>query len=85
MLKKFIDDVKKLDDSILKLIKKGISFAFIVCIIASIFLSFYIFFYSKTYIFLMGFNLFKTGIIIMLEFIIVGIIFDKVYIKNSNN
>jgi len=83
MLKNFFEDIKKLDKSVTKLIKKGINFAFLLCIVASMFLLCYMLFYSKIYFFLMGYNLFKTGIIIMLEFVIVGVIFDKVYIKNT--
>lgn len=78
---KMINNLKNINKDILKIMKCGLHFSFLICIIAATILCTYLFFYHSNFMFLLGFCTFKIGLIIAVEFIICGIAVDA--IKNQ--
>ena len=82
MLNKFLNNFKKIDNKIKKIMNYGFSFSLIICLL-SIFIL-YTYHSLNTYylIFIVGTILFKTSLIIFISFLIYGFIFDTI-IKNE--
>jgi hypothetical protein len=74
----FLDKFKNLDIKIIKLMKVGFIFSFILCILSSIILYTYEFFYSLPILFFIGISLFRTSLSFGVTFFICGIGFDTV-------
>lgn len=81
IFKRLINEINSIDKEIMKVIKKGTNIAIWICSIASVFLFTYAFLFSYIYIFLIGFGLLFFGIISILELFIIGLIFNKIYMK----
>lgn len=79
---KFFDEilkkVKNLDKKLIKLMRIGFIFSFVLCLISSISLFTYETFYSLPKLFYIGINLFRTSLMFACTFFICGIGFDTI-------
>lgn len=73
-----LNKVKNLDAKIVKVMKAGFVFSFIVCILSSMVLLTYEAFYSLPALFHIGISLFRTALCFAVTFFICGIGFDTV-------
>ena len=83
MISKLINDIKNIDKSIIKLVQKSFNFAFMPLVLSGLFFTSYIFVSNEIYIYWLGMILFKASISIIVESILVGFIFDKIYITKK--
>lgn len=74
---KIIKNVKQIDEKILAIVKNGIKFSFIFCLIASFVLITYTQ-SAETSAYYIGLSLFKSGLFFIAGFIICGIAFNKI-------
>ena len=75
-LKKILKEIKEFDSSILKLMKSGIHFSFIFCLLATFILATY----ESVHIpilFSVGISLFQTSLFFFVSFIAFGLIFNN--------
>ena len=75
---KIIKLFNNINKKILKIMKCGLQFSFLICIIATSILCTYLLFYHDTFLYLLGLTTFKLGIIIGIEFIICGLSVDAI-------
>lgn len=75
---KMINKLKNTNKDVLKIMKHGLRFSFLICIIATTIFCTYLFFYHSNFMFLLGFYTFKIGLIIAVEFIICGMAVDAI-------
>lgn len=73
-----LDKVKNLDAKVVKVMRVGFIFSFIICILSSIILVTYEAFYSLHTLFYIGISLFRTSLSFAVTFFICGIGFDTV-------
>ncbi|MCI8344702.1 MAG: hypothetical protein HFJ42_01790 [Clostridia bacterium] len=73
-----LDKIKNLDAKVVKVMKAGFIFSFIVCILSSMILLTYEAFYSLPTLFYIGISLFRTSLSFAVAFFICGIGFDTV-------
>ena len=78
IVEKIRDWFKNVNKRILKIMKCGLQFSFIICIIATAILCTYLFFYHDTFLYSLGLTSFKLGIIIGIEFLICGLSVDAI-------
>lgn len=78
MIKKISDIFKNLDIITSKIMKKGLSFCFILCIISLFLLLFYDFKMQSPFIYDIGLALFKLSIYFGIEFIVCGVVTDSI-------
>lgn len=78
MLQKFQKLFKRVNKKVLKIIKCGLQFSFSICIIATVILCTYLFFYQDLFLYSLGLASFKLGVIIGIEFIICGLSVDAI-------
>jgi hypothetical protein len=78
MLKNIINNFKSLDRLTFKIMKYGLIFCFIICILSVLILFTYNFSLSSPFMFLIGINLFKISLIFGIEFIVCGFIVDGI-------
>ena len=69
---------KNLDKTALHILKRGLFFCSIICIISIIILFIYQFFANNLLMFEIGFTLFKCSLIFAIEFVICAIAADKI-------
>ena len=69
---------KSLDKTALHILKRGLLFCSIICIISIIILFIYQFFANNLLMFEIGFTLFKCSLIFAIEFVICAIAADKI-------
>ena len=77
-MKQILLEFKKLDNTIINLMKSGIKFSFSLIILASIILLTYDFLFTYPTIYYIGFSLFKTSLFFMAGFVIFGFAFNKI-------
>ena len=77
-LSNIINNFKNINKDILNIMKHGLKFSFLICIIAATILCTYLFSYHSNFMFLLGFYTFKIGLIIAVEFIICGMAVDAI-------
>ena len=81
MSKKIFSQIKEifknLDKKAIYILKKGLKFCFILTIVSAIILVFYKF-NRESYIFEIGFTMFRASIIFAIEFVICAIAVDKI-------
>lgn len=77
-IKKICSLFKNVNKKILKIMKYGLQFSFLVCTIAIIILCTYLLFYHSTFLYSLGLASFKLGITIGIEFIICGLSVDAI-------
>lgn len=76
-MRKIINELKKFDKSILRIMKSGIHFSFIFCIFATLILAIY----NSVHIpnlFYTGISLFQTSLFFLVAFIAYGFIFNRI-------
>lgn len=78
MINNIINNFKNLDNLAKKIMKNGLKFCFILGIIALSILITYNLSYTTPILFTIGFILFKLSLIFGVEFIICGVIVDKI-------
>ena len=66
MIRKILDNFKNLDKLTSKIMNYGLKFCFAVCVL------------SSPFIYYIGINLFKIGLIFAIEFIICGFVVDGI-------
>ena len=76
MFKSIISYINDIDKKILKLIKNGLIFSFIICTIAIIILLTYLFSFENLLVFAVGFGLLRLAVNIAVEFIVCGLAVD---------
>lgn len=78
MIKNIINNFKNLDKSTKVIMKNGLSFCSIIGIIALVILVTYNLSFTTPILFSIGFILFKLSLIFGVEFIICGLVVDKI-------
>lgn len=78
MVKNIIDNFKNLEGITHRIIKKGLAFCFIICIIATIILLSYIMFSLSPNTYYIGLALFKLSTYFMIDFIVCGFVVDNI-------
>jgi len=78
IFQKIIDLFKHVNKKILKIIRYGLEFSFLICIIATTILCTYLLFYPDLFLYSLGLTTFKLGMIIGIEFIICGLSVDAI-------
>ena len=69
---------KNVNKKILKIMRCGLQFSFLICIIATAILCTYLLFCPDSFLYSLGLTSFKLGIIIGIEFIICGLSVDAI-------
>ena len=69
---------KNVNKKILKIMKYGLKFSFLICIIATAILCTYLLFYHDSFLYSLGLTSFRIGIILGIEFIICGLSVDDI-------
>lgn len=69
---------KNVNKKILKIMKRGLQFSFLICIVATIILCTYLLFYQDSFLYLLGLTSLKLGITIGIEFVICGLAVDAI-------
>ena len=75
---KIMNLLKNVNTKILKIMKKGSQFSFLICIIATLILCTYLLFYTDSFLYFLGLTTFKLGLIVGIEFIICGLSVDAI-------
>ena len=78
IIEKIHDLFKNVNKKILKIMKCGLQFSFMICIIATAILCTYLLFYHDTFLYSLGLTSFRLGIILGIEFIICGLSVDAI-------
>lgn len=78
MFRNILDYFKDLESKVKLIMKKGLEFCSVLCIISLIILVTYNLSFTAPIIFSIGFGLFKLSMIFGIEFIICGFVADKV-------
>lgn len=75
---KLIDKIKNLNKKIVKIMKVGFIFCFLLCLLSTIFLLTYETIYSLPLLYYIGLNLFKASLMFITMFLMCGIGFDTI-------
>ncbi|MBR3002419.1 MAG: hypothetical protein IKF38_02490 [Clostridia bacterium] len=78
MLKNIFNILKNLENITYKIMKKGLKFCFILCIISCIFLLTYNFVFTSPDVYYIGLALLKLSIYFTVDFIVCGIVVDNI-------
>ena len=78
MIKVLKNNFKNFDKITNKVLKNGLKFCFILCIISVFVLLTYILIFKASYLYYIGINLFKFSLIFAIEFIICSFVVDKI-------
>ena len=78
MIKKIIEKLKNLDDKIKKIIKYGIYFSSLICILACVLLFTYHLEITRVTTYYIGLSLVQLSFVFMIEFIICGLAMDTI-------
>lgn len=78
MIKNFINTYKNLDGKTLKILKNGLKFSFIICLLSIFILLTYIFFFTFPTIYYIGLLMFQLSLSFAIEFIICAIVVDSI-------
>ena len=81
MIKNFINTYKSLDSKTLKILRNGLKFSFIICLLSIFILLTYIFFFTFPTLYYIGLLMFQLSLSFAIEFIICAIVVDS--IKNN--
>lgn len=83
MIKNFINTYKSLDSKTLKILRNGLKFSFIICLLSIFILLTYIFFFTFPTLYYIGLLMFQLSLSFAIEFIICAIVVDSIK-KNIN-
>lgn len=78
MLKRILNNFKELDKIAFKIMKYGLEFCFVICILSVLILFTYDFAFRAPFMYYIGINLFKLSLIFGIEFIICGFVVDGI-------
>ncbi len=78
MLKNIISNFQHLDKITFKIMKHGLTFCFIICILSGIILLTYDFAFPSPFMYYIGIRLFQLSLIFGIEFIICGFVVDGI-------
>ena len=78
IVQKINDLFKNVNKKILKIMKCGLQFSFLICIIATAILCTYLLFSHDLFLYSLGLTSFKLGIILGIEFIVCGLSVDAI-------
>lgn len=78
MIKNFINTYKSLDSKTLKILKNGLKFSFIICLLSIFILLTYIFFFTFPTLYYIGLLMFQLSLSFAIEFIICAIVVDSI-------
>lgn len=78
MLKKIINNFNQLERIAFRIMKYGLTFCFIICIVSVLILFTYDFAFPSPFMYYIGINLFKLSLIFGIEFIVCGFIVDGI-------
>ena len=78
IIKKLTDLFNNINKDILKIMKYGLRFSFSICIISIAILCTYLLFYQSNFLYSLGLNSFKLGLILGIDFIICGLSVDAI-------
>ena len=78
MFKKFINIFKGLDKLTFKIMKNGLKFCFVICILSVLILATYNLSILSPFLYYIGIALFRLSIIFAIEFIICGLVVDGI-------
>ena len=78
MFKKIIENYKNLDKITSKIMKNGLNFCFILCIISVFILLTYDFIFQSPFLYNIGISIFRLSLILGIEFIICGFVSDNI-------
>ena len=71
-------EFKKMEPSILSLVRSGLRFSFLMSIISIVLLLTYDFVYTLPVVYYVGISLFRTSLFFMVGFVICGFAFSKI-------
>ena len=74
MIKNFINTYKSLDSKTLKILRNGLKFSFIICLLSIFILLTYIFFFTFPTLYYIGLLMFQLSLSFAIEFIICAIV-----------
>ena len=75
---KIMNLFKNVNKKILRIMKQGLQFSFLICILSTLILCTYLLFYTDSFLYFLGLTTFKIGLIIGIEFIICGLSVDAI-------
>ncbi len=78
MIKNFINTYKSLDSKTLKILRNGLKFSFIICLLSIFILLTYIFFFTFPTLYYIGLLMFQLSLSFAIEFIICAIVVDSI-------
>lgn len=78
MIKNFINTYKSLDSKTLKILRNGLKFSFIICLLSIFILLTYIFFFTFPTLYYIGLLIFQLSLSFAIEFIICAIVVDSI-------
>ncbi len=78
ILQKIMNLLKNVNEKVMKIMRYGLRFSFLICIIATAILCTYLLFYNDSFLYLLGLTTFKLGMIIGIEFIVCGLSVDAI-------
>ena len=78
MLKKLLDSYKKMDNMANKILKKGLKFCFVLCIVSILILLTYMVMFSSPNLYYIGISLFRLSITFSIEFLICALVVDSI-------
>ena len=79
MINKLVKKFHNINKFVFKIMKEGIYFSSCACLLGILILITYIFTNGNIHIYNLGINLLKIGAILLIEFIALGLAFDKIY------
>lgn len=78
MFTNLLNYLKKVDADTYQIIKKGLKFSFVLCILSAILLFAYTGIFISPYVYYIGLSLFKLSCYLGLEFIVCGLVMDTI-------
>ena len=78
MIHKFLDTINNLDEITCKIMKHGLQFCFILCILSTFILLTYNLTFSVPVLYYIGIGLFRLSLTFGIEFIVCGIVVDEI-------
>ena len=78
MLEKLFNIFKELDKLTSKIMKYGLKFCFVICILSVLILVTYNLFILSPFLYYIGISLFRLSIIFAIEFVICGLVVDGI-------
>ena len=78
MFRKILDSYKKLDKLTYKILKYGLQFCFMMCMVSVLILFAYESFLTVPFLYYVGLSVFRLSIIFSIEFIICALVVDSI-------